>query len=72
MTLRRDGWANVSRRRPPANRNIPTQAGEAIGAMPLVVHFKRPAGWGPTVNIHFWDAVPAEPSTTWPGVPMRA
>lgn len=40
--------------------------------MPLVVHFKRPAGWGPTVNIHFWDALPAEPSTTWPGVPMRA
>ncbi|MBK8208809.1 MAG: chitobiase/beta-hexosaminidase C-terminal domain-containing protein [Rhodospirillales bacterium] len=40
--------------------------------MPLVVHFKRPAGWGPTVNIHFWDALPAEPPTTWPGVPMRA
>ena len=40
--------------------------------MPLVVHFKCPAGWGANVNIHFWDAVPAEPSSSWPGVRMRA
>ena len=48
------------------------KTGEVTGAMPLVVHFKRPAGWGSTVNIHFWDAVPAEPSSSWPGVRMRA
>ena len=40
--------------------------------MPLVVHFKRPANWSRGVNIHYWDAVPPEPSTTWPGVRMRA
>ena len=40
--------------------------------MPLVVRFKRPANWNRSINIHFWDATPAEPSTTWPGVRMRA
>ena len=40
--------------------------------MPLDLRFKRPAGWADAIHIHFWDAVPSEPSTTWPGVPMRA
>ena len=40
--------------------------------MPLVVHFKRPAGWQATINIHYWDTSPADPATTWPGVAMTA
>ena len=40
--------------------------------MPLVVHFKRPAGWQATANIHYWDTSPADPATTWPGVAMTA
>src|SRR5512147_248663 len=40
--------------------------------MPLAVHFKRPAGWQATANIHYWDTSPADPATTWPGVAMTA
>ena len=40
--------------------------------MPLVVHFKRPAGWQATANIHYWDTSPADQATTWPGVAMTA
>ena len=40
--------------------------------MPLVVHFKRPAGWQATINIHYWDATPADAATTWPGIAMTA
>jgi hypothetical protein len=40
--------------------------------MPLVVHFKRPAGWQATANIRYWDTSPADPATTWPGVAMTA
>ena len=40
--------------------------------MPLVVHFKRPAGWEASINIHYWDATPADPATTWPGIAMTA
>ena len=40
--------------------------------MPLVVHFKRPAGWQASANIHYWDTSPADPATTWPGVAMTA
>ena len=40
--------------------------------MPLVVHFKRPAGWQATINIHYWNTAPADPATTWPGVAMTA
>ena len=39
--------------------------------MPLVVHFKRPANWQNTINIHYWDA-PADPDTNWPGIAMNA
>ena len=40
--------------------------------MPIVVHFKRPAGWNSAVRIHYWDTTPADPATTWPGLPMTA
>jgi glycosidase len=40
--------------------------------MPLVVHFKRPAGWAAGINIHYWDTQPADPPTRWPGVAMAA
>jgi glycosidase len=40
--------------------------------MPLVVHFKRPAGWQATINIHYWETTPADPATTWPGIAMTA
>src|SRR5512134_1095710 len=40
--------------------------------MPLVVHFKRPAGWQANANIHYWNTSPADPATTWPGVAMVA
>jgi len=40
--------------------------------MPLVVHFKKPSDWRNTINIHYWDATPSVPQTTWPGVAMTA
>ncbi len=40
--------------------------------MPLVVRFKRPTDWQTTINIHYWDASPADPQTTWPGIAMTA
>ena len=40
--------------------------------MPLVVHVKRPAGWQAGIRIHYWDTTPADPATTWPGLPMTA
>ena len=40
--------------------------------MPLVVHFKRPAGWEAGIRIHYWDATPADTATTWPGIAMAA
>ena len=40
--------------------------------MPLVIHFKKPSDWRNTINIHYWDATPAVPQTTWPGVAMTA
>lgn len=46
-----------------------------VGSTPtggITVHFEKPAGWGSAVNIHYWDAVPANSvtSTTWPGETM--
>jgi glycosidase len=38
----------------------------------LIVHFKRPAGWGEQIHIHYWDALPGEGSTQWPGTAMEA
>ena len=38
----------------------------------LTVHFKRPSGWGPSINIHYWDTGPLAAGTTWPGVAMTA
>jgi Glycosidases len=38
----------------------------------LTVHFKRPSGWGASINIHYWDTGPATASTAWPGVAMTA
>ena len=40
--------------------------------MPLVVHFKRPAGWGAASTSTYWDTTPADPATHWPGVAMTA
>jgi hypothetical protein len=40
--------------------------------MPLIVHFKRPAGWNLAIRIHYWDTAPADPATMWPGLPMTA
>jgi glycosidase len=36
----------------------------------LVIHFHRPAGWGPTVYLHYWATVPERGGTDWPGVAM--
>ncbi len=36
----------------------------------LTVHFKNTANW-PTVNIHYWNVIPAQPATGWPGLPMH-
>jgi glycosidase len=38
--------------------------------MPLTVHFKRPVGWAEAINIHYWDTLPGEASSIWPGAPM--
>ncbi len=36
----------------------------------LIVHFKRPASWRNTINIHYWETTPSITATTWPGVAM--
>ena len=36
----------------------------------LTVHFKRPSGWGASINIHYWDTGPLAVGTTWPGAAM--
>lgn len=42
-----------------------------VGSIPgFTVYFKKPASWGSTVNIHYFDQVPAAAPTTWPGVTM--
>nr|VFJ72873.1 MAG: Glycosidase [Candidatus Kentron sp. FW] len=38
----------------------------------FVLHFRKPADWADTVNIHYWGTHPEGPDTTWPGVPMVA
>ncbi|MGB5832574.1 MAG: alpha-amylase family glycosyl hydrolase [Thiohalocapsa sp.] len=36
----------------------------------ITIHFRPPADWTQPVMIHFWDRVPADHSTDWPGLPM--
>ncbi len=36
----------------------------------LLVYFKKPASWGNTVKIHYWNTIPVVSGTTWPGVAM--
>ncbi len=38
----------------------------------IVIHFLKPADWGDTVYIHFWDANPGGKATEWPGEAMSA
>lgn len=39
--------------------------------LPFIVYFEKPAAWGPSVNIHFWEAgVSGE--TAWPGNVMTS
>ncbi len=35
----------------------------------LTVHFKNTANW-PVVKLHYWDVIPAQAQTTWPGKTM--
>ena len=35
----------------------------------LTVHFKKPASWS-KVYLHYWNVVPAQAQTSWPGVEM--
>lgn len=48
-------------------------AAYTIGVQPgLTVYFKKPASWGSTVKIYYWNVSPANAvaATTWPGVNM--
>jgi peptidoglycan/xylan/chitin deacetylase (PgdA/CDA1 family) len=36
----------------------------------VIVHFKKPAGWG-GAHVHYWDAVPGGLASAWPGVAMQ-
>lgn len=38
----------------------------------FTVRFKKPAGWGTTVNVHYWNRLPGGTASTWPGVAMTA
>ena len=38
----------------------------------LVLHFRKPADWAPSVSVHFWDTRPQATASTWPGVRMTA
>ena len=38
----------------------------------LVLHFRKPADWAPSVSVHFWDTRPQANASTWPGVRMTA
>jgi glycosidase len=39
----------------------------------LIVHVKRPASWGTSLKIHYWNVVPTSvTATTWPGVAMTS
>lgn len=41
--------------------------GEVSG---FTVYFKKPANWGSTVSVYYWNTSPTSPSVTWPGQPM--
>lgn len=44
-----------------------------IGPVPgLTVYFKKPASWGSTVRLYYWNFTPSNAiaTTTWPGVTM--
>lgn len=36
----------------------------------ITIYFQRPADWSEPVMIHFWNRMPADDATDWPGVPM--
>ncbi len=36
----------------------------------LVIRFKKPADWGDSISVHYWNATPPAPGTSWPGLPM--
>lgn len=36
----------------------------------LILHFKKPADWANTVNIHYWGTSPTQSATQWPGTAM--
>jgi uncharacterized protein YjdB len=40
----------------------------------FTVYFYKPSSWGSTINIYYWNTVPAGviPTVTWPGVAMTA
>ena len=38
----------------------------------LVLHFRKPADWAPSVSVHYWDTRPQANASTWPGVRMTA
>ncbi len=36
----------------------------------LTVHFKKPASWGNSIKLHYWETSPSIPDSVWPGVDM--
>jgi hypothetical protein len=36
----------------------------------VILHLKRPAAWGNTPYVYYWNATPALPSVNWPGFAM--
>lgn len=45
-------------------------AAEPAVRCPVVLHFKRPASWGNTPKIYYWNPTPATTSVAWPGFDM--
>lgn len=53
------------------NDQIQADGCTCAGAGSFTVYFKKPATWGATVKVHYWQTLPAGTTpTTWPGVNM--
>ncbi|MBK8880592.1 MAG: starch-binding protein [Haliscomenobacter sp.] len=42
----------------------------ATDANGFTVYFKKPSTWNSPVKIHYWNNLPGNSATTWPGVAM--
>ncbi len=45
-------------------------ASEPAARCPVILHFKRPAAWGNTPKLYYWNPTPAVVPVSWPGFDM--